>query len=471
MKTGFTTTDSRIQEPFMLDNSTYSGEDAWLREQFNADYSRKVLGVSVVFGLTACVGFVANLLVVYIYGVKYKLCNFKYFLFVLGLIGLGQCTLMLPTQVAEMHYWFNFPTSWLCRVSAYVFGYTVINCYSMLLLIALDRYRKVCRPYDWQIQPSTARNLCLLVAFASLILAAPPGIVSGHHRFVTSYRDTNISVTVCSTDDNFQKRDWAVYFLLLVGGVPVSIIIVITCTLYGIILKQFYSHGSGKVLKSLYSKWHTKVNLETGDKQKDDQNNLQILNQNALDNKDIVTGGEKQHTVVCMSESDSPAPSPQLEHKVLHLNLRRFLQLSTSSKNGSINSKRSVGTHSLRKTNSKRDTREKLLRKTLIMLIITVTCILALVVTFCLHIVAEKVNDHALHIPAVILNIFVIFHRGSVSIICALFPIIYSIRDQKFRHYLRQMVCSRRKSGAGPVTKTLSPPVTKTLSPVLESKC
>ncbi|KAH3726559.1 hypothetical protein DPMN_052426 [Dreissena polymorpha] len=157
-----------------LDTSVYVKE-------YNAEFNKKVLPVSIVFGLTASVGLIANALVMYIYGFRYKRCNFKYFFFTLGLINLLQCTIMLPTQIGKRHYWFNFPTSWLCRTSAYVFGYTIIHCYFVLFLIALDRFRKVCRPYDWQIQANTARNLSIITSIASFILATPPGVSINNH--------------------------------------------------------------------------------------------------------------------------------------------------------------------------------------------------------------------------------------------------------------------------------------------------
>ncbi|XP_052809619.1 uncharacterized protein LOC128238083 [Mya arenaria] len=429
----------------MLENKTndYSLFNTTLRDEFNTEFSDKVFPVSIVFGLSACFGFFANILVIYIYGIKYKRCNFKYFLLVLGLIGLGQCTVMLPTQMAEMHYWFNFPTSWLCRVSAYVFGYTVIHCYSILLLIAVDRFRKVCRPYDWQIQPATARNLCIIVSFASLFFAAPPGIVSGHHKFVTTYNDANITVTVCGTDDIFNKRDWAVYFLLLFGGVPVSVIIVVTCTLYGMILKQFHTHGSAVILKSLYNQSPSKLNLEIIDNQKDEQNNIQITNQNVTSSISTAQTTIK-HTLSKSELSDIPdSPSQSLKR---HKQFNKVFNALFPNRGDSVYSERSETAQSFRKTNSKRAIRDKLLRKTLIMLIITVTCILGLLITFSLHIVAEDVNNNVLSIPSVILNIFVIFHRGSVSIICALFPIIYGIRDHKFRHYVRHMIPRKRSA-------------------------
>ncbi|XP_053396892.1 cholecystokinin receptor type A-like [Mercenaria mercenaria] len=384
-------------------------------KMFNEDYTRRVLPVSIIFGLTASLGFIANLLVVYVYGMKYKRCNFKYFLFVMGVIGLVQCTMMLPTQVAEMHYWFAFPTSWLCRVSAYVFGYTVIDCYFVLLLIALDRFRKVCRPYNWQIQPNTAKKLCITVSVASLIFATPPGIVSGHHSFVTPYNAVNITVTVCATDDIYKNRDWAIYFLLLFGGIPVSIVILVTCVLYGIILKQFY-HGPAFALKSLYN---TSTNGISSDHHVADKNGnpLALRTDNANSSP--------------MKAVDSPkAPRRNLSSKAMQLQnvISAIIPGGDSLKSTTSGRLRTSGSQL-----SKRGVRRKLMRKTLIVLIITITCIVALVITFCLHIIAEEINNNVTSISTTTLNAFVIFHRGSFSIICAIFPIVYGFRDPKFR--------------------------------------
>ena len=410
-----------IQENLTFDEQLY-------REQFNTEYFRRVLPVSVIFGLTAVLGFVSNMIVVYIYGLKYKRCNFKYFLFVMGVIGVVQCSIMLPTQAAEMHYWFVFPESWLCRVSAYVFGYTVIACYFVLLLIAIDRFRKVCRPYGWQIQANTARNLCILVSIAALVFALPPGIISGHHNFVTSYKGRNITVTVCATDDMYQNRDWAIYFLLISGGFPVSVVIVVTCALYGLILTQFYQ-GTAVQLQSLYKNASTQV-----------ANDL------------VVTEIPRSCSVTEVIPNNTPEGSPtrkckspdsdsKVEKKSPPKSFDKVIRIFFRNQDGFNKSdgKQSGVLRSSGSSISRGGVRHRIMRKTLIVLIITVTCIVALILTFCLHIIAEDINRNALGVSEAKLLAFVIFHRGSFSIICAVFPIVYGIRDPKFRHAILQM--------------------------------
>ncbi|KAL4232876.1 hypothetical protein ACF0H5_007563 [Mactra antiquata] len=421
-------------------NETGNYDNVTLLYHYNSEFTVRVLPVSVVFGLTACLGFLANILVVYVYGLKYKQCNFKYFLFVMGLIGLVQCTIMLPTQVAEMHYWFVFPTSWLCRVSAYIFGYTVINCYFVLLLIALDRFRKVCRPYDWQIQPGTAKNLCITVSVASLVFAAPPGIISGHHRFGTSYNDVNITVTVCATDDMYLDRDWAAYFLLLFGGLPVSIVILVTCILYGLILRQFYL-GPAVAMRSLYGASSSAI---AADKRAECKQNILTPSLNGTP-----THVQKSPELPAKQDMKKSSKAAHLK-KIFHSIIPGQSSIKTTISTDSNGTQNGDNLRTSRSNVAKSCVRKKLMRKTLIVLIITITCIVALIITFCLHLIAESINRNALTVSAVKLNAFVIFHRGSFSIICAIFPIIYGTRDPKFRkaflEMFRNVYCCRKSN-------------------------
>ena len=390
--------------------------------KFNAEYSKKVLPVSILFGLTASLGFIGNIFVVYIYGLKYKQCNFKYFLFVLGVIGTMQCCVMLPTQVGEMHYWFVFPTSWLCRVSAYVFSYSVILCLLVLLLISIDRYRKICRPYEWQIQSHTARQLCVLVSIISMVIAAPPGIVSGDHRYSTEYMGGNITVTVCATDDIYSDREWASYFLLIFGGAPVAVIIIVTCVLYGFILRQFYI-GPVFPLKSLYknerfSGVSSAQNSPQMTKRYGAGENIEMTSKNGYISTETDNNGNNRKTAL---------------QKMTDL-IKRCVCWQTDRSEASTRPIRSSGS-----LTSKRETRVKLMRKTIIILIITVTCIIALISTFALHTIAEDINKNILSIPVAQLNAFVIIHRGSFSIICAIFPVVYGFRDARFRQAFLQI--------------------------------
>ena len=398
-------------------------DSEYYKYKFNTEFSKKVLPVSILFGLTASLGCIGNIFVVYIYGLKYKQCNFKYFLFVLGVIGTMQCCVMLPTQVGEMHYWFVFPTSWLCRVSAYVFSYSVILCLLVLLLISIDRYRKICCPYEWQIQSHTARQLCVLVSIASLVIAAPPGIVSGHHSYSTEYMGGNITVTVCATDDIYADREWASYFLLIFGGAPVAVIIIVTCVLYGFILRQFYI-GPVFPLKSLYkNERFSGVSSAQSSPQITKRygagENIEMTGTNGYISSETVANGHNRKTAV---------------QKMTDFIKQCGCWRKTDANDSPTRPIRSSGS-----STSKRETRVRLMRKTLIVLIITVTCIIALISTFALHSIAEDINTKVLSIPVAQLNAFVIIHRGSFSIICAIFPVVYGLRDTKFREAFLQI--------------------------------
>ena len=216
------------------ENFSFSSLDA------NEEYFQAVLPFSIVLGLLAAVGIFGNAFVLYVYTFKYPVCNFKYFVLVLGSIDLLSCMLTIPGEVYTQYTWFTMPNVTLCKAKSF-FNVATVSCSSMvLLLIAVDRYRKVCCPHGWQIKPHCALRLSVSLSILTFAWSIPGYILCGPQTYRMSYNGNNFSVTICLKDDEHKESAWP-SMVMKAGYIgPNSFIMLTTVVLYVFIARAIF---------------------------------------------------------------------------------------------------------------------------------------------------------------------------------------------------------------------------------------
>ena len=170
----------------------------------NNDMTLSALPVMIFVGIISVFGTVGNLSVLYVYSSKYPRCNFKYFIVFLAVIDCLSCVVVMPLEIVTFVYWFVFPAAWLCKFKSFFMAFTVCASALLLLLIAIDRFKKVCKPHGTQIQPDLAIKLSFLALGISAIPATSDAILWGHHTYNTTYKDVQVFATICEKDDAFK---------------------------------------------------------------------------------------------------------------------------------------------------------------------------------------------------------------------------------------------------------------------------
>lgn len=181
----------------------------------NDEFKDYILPVSSVFGVFSCIGILGNLFVLYVHIFKYKNCNFRSFVLGLCAVDLLSSVTILPLEIYTELNWYVFPSQWLCKLKAFLNAFTSIASVYVLLLIAIDRHRKICAPYSWQMTSQSVLigyGICL---FLTCCQCWPPAIVWGLQPGLKHYRGREVNVTVCSTDPSLQNTMWRKVFIIL----------------------------------------------------------------------------------------------------------------------------------------------------------------------------------------------------------------------------------------------------------------
>ncbi|XP_052770444.1 cholecystokinin receptor type A-like [Mya arenaria] len=214
-------------------------------DDLNVRYATAILPLTVTFGLFAVIGVAGNIIVLLVFslGRAYRHNNFRVFVLCLGTIDLLTSAFLIPAEMAKHRNYFSFESLALCKTKCLFNVWAGCAAALSLLVISIDRYRKVCRPFKKQITPPLAMKLCVFLSFfLSIILSVPGAVMCG----IKETKKENIygnmtTVYLCETEEKYEKHIlrsiYKLTFIVLLVGVSVACII-----MYILIGKQIYAH-------------------------------------------------------------------------------------------------------------------------------------------------------------------------------------------------------------------------------------
>lgn len=235
LPSSLSTLDVKTQEMRDSDNLTET------LEHLNERYAEALLPLTVTFGFFTLLGFLGNLVIILVFTLShdYKRNNFKVFVLTLGVIDIITCCTLIPAEMIKQRHYFAFGDEKSCKVKCFfnVFGATA-SCLA-LLVISVDRYKKVVQPFRKQLTPKLAIKVLFVVAFVlPLLLAIPGTMMCGIKRTnMTNIYGEQTEINLCETEDRYRFSIWRkiykfVFIILLVG---------VSCTyliLYAFVMKE-----------------------------------------------------------------------------------------------------------------------------------------------------------------------------------------------------------------------------------------
>ncbi|XP_045188426.2 uncharacterized protein LOC123546294 [Mercenaria mercenaria] len=225
-----------------MENSTFS-----IVEELNRNLTLAVLPVTIFIGVEAFVGTFGNILILLIYTKRYGRSNFRCFVLSMAVIDLTSCFTTLPGEIFSQMNWYTYEYDWVCRVKSYFNVLTAWGSASILLLLAFDRHRKICKPLAWQIQPSFALKLCICSMALSGIVASPIAILWGKQTYNYQYQGLNLTVSICEKSSQYADGIYPLVYIGCVYILPVGIILLVLCSLNIITARELFGKKSPEV--------------------------------------------------------------------------------------------------------------------------------------------------------------------------------------------------------------------------------
>lgn len=184
------------------------------------------------------IGIFGNLLVLVVYKKKFRRSNHRYFILFLAALDFTACSTGMPFLIASLRLPYLMPYAKLCKSMRYI-HYLVNNASGLLLLvISVERFRKICHPFKSQITHRQILYLCYGTVFFSAVIAIPAAIFYGSSEIQTGIN--NLTGHQCYVDDA-QKE--SILFELFQGLLLLETLlcIIIFIILYIFIVRKLWS--------------------------------------------------------------------------------------------------------------------------------------------------------------------------------------------------------------------------------------
>lgn len=185
----------------ILENKTYNmSTEGYLfftnNLEVEEDMAVILLPVVVYVSVLMVLGIVGNLIVCYIYFFRWKQKTVKFFIGSLAAYDLITSIVCMPIEVAMLCNPMTLNDPHLCRFLRFTRSLTSLGAGFMLVVIATDRYLRICQLTKSQIQVALAKKLCLSTTVTAVLFSWPCLLIFGKLERGKS----PIAETSCSID-------------------------------------------------------------------------------------------------------------------------------------------------------------------------------------------------------------------------------------------------------------------------------
>ncbi|WAR15853.1 GASR-like protein [Mya arenaria] len=202
-------------------------------EELNDELFQYHIPAIVFVIISMVVGVFGNTLVILIYKTKFRRSNHRYFILFLAVTDFVACVTGMPFLVASLRLPYLMTSSVTCKTLRY-FHYFVNNCSGLLLVvIAIERFRKIVRPFKRQLTTRQTLYLCYGTMFISAIMAVPAPIYFDATDIDTGVQ--NITGKQCYVSPSSKKGFEMFNFILMLEAFASMVIFAV---LYSLIVRK-----------------------------------------------------------------------------------------------------------------------------------------------------------------------------------------------------------------------------------------
>ena len=237
----------------------------------------------------------------------------------------------MPIEIMDLRFFYIiffyiFTNGAACKSAQFLNSFATMGSASTLIAIAIDRHRRMCRPFKKQWDLKDAKIACLVAAGFSLVLSWPAAIFNGSVSVNVTDLD-NSSVILEGFDCTTTKDEEYQTYLLAFNAVQFLVFLVVVCilvVLYCMIGHVPYKHKKRRMKYAPTHNTHTcstqnnsivdstKTNISLNTSTEMDSNFDKTTHNMEISNKHDVTLGLKSPT----SESHDSRPRSRESHAI-----------------------------------------------------------------------------------------------------------------------------------------------------------
>ena len=270
------------------------------------------------------VGFIGNVLVCIFYGCKTKPNPNSVFIIILATFDLISCVITMPIEIMDLRFFYMFTNGAACKSARFLNSFATMGSASTLIAIAIDRHRRMCRPFKKQWDIKDAKIACLVAAGFSLVLSWPAAIFNGSVSVNVTDPD-NSSVILEGFDCTTTKDEEYQTYLLAFNAVQFLVFIVAVCILVVLYCKIGHVLYKHKKRRMKYASTHNTHSTHNNSMVDSTETDVSLNNSTEKDSDSAKTKHKiefsSKHDVILrpkspMSESHDSRPTSRESHAI-----------------------------------------------------------------------------------------------------------------------------------------------------------
>jgi len=214
-------------------------------EQLNDEKAAVLVPAMLYCILLMALGTVGNCMVVYFYGFHAKTTSATCFILALAVFDLIACVFGIPIEIADLRLFYLFDNVPACRLLCFVNHFAVIGSAFTLCFIAIDRYKRICKPFERQMTVRRARLICGVCVLLGVLLGWPSIALYTVEKVQinTTYKGDPITITGydCTSvkDEAYDPYNMVFSAIQLLGFIGIATALIVCYFLVG---HQLYKH-------------------------------------------------------------------------------------------------------------------------------------------------------------------------------------------------------------------------------------
>lgn len=189
-------------------------------------YNTGILSLYLFLGITG------NVSVLFIYTCRMKKTEERYFIPILAITDILACLAGVILGIVSNFYRANYVLDTFCKVGYFFTWATTSASGFMIMLIALNRHLRICRPTSAQLTPVRKTRAVVVMITISIVMSLPMMYFLGSRDVPYTYKGDSINATLCTlrfTDGTLNILQNAYFFFQIVLALMNMIV---TCGLY-----------------------------------------------------------------------------------------------------------------------------------------------------------------------------------------------------------------------------------------------
>ncbi|XP_062608299.1 vasopressin V1b receptor-like [Saccostrea cucullata] len=242
-------------------NKSASWSTTVLQEHGSSNLTNGITATIVLLVILMVVGILGNIHVLVVFGLHFqKSSTYVTFVFALAVINFLMCSIEIPFEILDLLYPYGLFNAWLCKFFRSSNATLSMSSVFILLLISIDRYKRVCSPLKIQWSIKKSRILIAITVFGAFVLSVPVVFIFGLH---TTEISSGELVQKCFFDDKVKGSMYPLLYLVFLQIATVVSIGILAFTYISIGL-TIRKHARKRAKMTYYAKDPKEKRLNIG---------------------------------------------------------------------------------------------------------------------------------------------------------------------------------------------------------------